>query len=132
MVLMTEPVVRMIKHPGTNKVMTTVSPEGEPHAIVCGSLMVTEPDTIIVGEVFMYRASENLRKNPKAEFLVWKGKDAYSIKAAAKARLDTGPIFEKMSAQLDKMGMSCVAVWVFEALEVWDEGVSGTTGDRVI
>ncbi len=132
MVLMTEPVIRMIKHPGTNKIMTTVSPEGMPHAIVCGSLDVTEPDTIIAGEAFMYRASEHLRKNPNAEFLVWKGKDAYSIKAVAKARVDVGPIFDRMSAQLEKMGMACAAVWIFEATEVWDEGISSTTGDRVI
>ncbi len=132
MALMTEPVVRMVRHPGANKVMTTVSPEGMPHAIVCGSLDVTEPDTIIAGEAFMRRTSEHLRKNPNAVFLVWKGKDAYSIKAVAKARLDVGPVFEKMRARLEKMGMACTAVWVFEATEVWDEGISSATGDRVV
>ena len=35
MVQMPEPVIRMIKHPDTKKVMATVSPEGEPHMIVC-------------------------------------------------------------------------------------------------
>ena len=70
MVDMPEPVIRMIKHPDTRKVMATVSPDGEPHMIVCGSLIVTEPDTIIVGEVFMYRASENLKNNPNVEFMV--------------------------------------------------------------
>lgn len=132
MVDMTEPVIRMIKHPDTNKVMATVSPDGKPHVIVCGSLMVTEPDTIIVGEVFMHRTSEFLQKNPDVEFMVWKGKSAYSIKAVAKARFDTGPIYEKMSSLLEKMGMTCVAVWVFEATEVWDESASDTSGDRVI
>lgn len=132
MVEMTEPVIRMIKHPDTHKVMATVSPDGEPHAIVCGSLMVTEPDTIIVGEVFMHRASEYLQKNPDVEFLVWRGRDAYSIKAKAKARLDTGPVYDKMCSLLDRMGMTCVAVWVFEASEVWDESASATSGDRVI
>ncbi len=132
MVEMTEPVIRMIKHPDTNKVMATVSPDGMPHSIVCGSLMVTEPDTIIVGEVFMHRASEYLQKNPNVEFLVWRGKSAYSIKAKAKARLDTGAVFDKMSSLLEKMGMTCVAVWIFEATEVWDESASSTSGDRVI
>ncbi len=132
MVVMTEPVIRMIKHPDTSKVLTTVSPDGEPHSIVCGSLMVTEPDTIIVGEVFMYRSAENIRCNPNVEFLVWKGKDAYSIKAVARNRLDSGPEFEKMCSNLDRMNMTCVAVWVFEALEVWNEGISDKTGDRVI
>ncbi len=132
MVDLTENIVRFIRHPSTNKVMATVSPEGVPHMIVCGSLMVTEPDTIIVGEVYMHRAAANLAKNPNAEFLVWKGKDAYSIKAVAKARLDTGPIFERMYELLDRMNMTTVAVWVFEAQEVWDESASDTAGERVI
>ena len=132
MVEMPEPVIRMIKHPDTKKVMATVSPEGEPHMIVCGSLMVTEPDTIIVGEVFMHRASEYLQKNPNAEFMVWQGRDAYSIKAVAKSRIDTGPVFDKMSQLLEKMNMALVAVWVFEATEVWDESVSKNAGTKVV
>ena len=132
MVQMPEPVIRMIKHPDTKKVMATVSPDGKPHMIVCGSLVVTEPDTIVVGEVFMYRAGEYLAKNPNVEFMVWQGRDAYSIKAVAKSRIDTGPIFEKMSQQLDKMNMTLVAVWVFEAQEVWDESASKNAGSKVI
>ena len=132
MVEMPEPVIRMIKHPDTKKVMATVSPDGEPHMIVCGSLMVTEQDTIIVGEVFMYRTVENLRNNPNVEFMVWQGRDAYSIKAVAKSRLDTGPVFNKMSQMLEKMNMTAVAVWVFEATEVWDESVSKNAGMKVI
>ena len=132
MVDMPEPVIRMIKHPDTRKVMATVSPDGEPHMIVCGSLIVTEPDTIIVGEVFMYRACENLKNNPNVEFMVWQGREAYSIKAVAKSRVDTGPIFHKMAQQLDKMNMTLVAIWVFEAKEVWDESASKNAGSKVI
>ena len=132
MVDMPEPVIRMIKHPDTRKVMATVSPDGEPHMIVCGSLIVTEPDTIIVGEVFMYRACKNLKNNPNVEFMVWQGREAYSIKAVAKSRVDTGPIFDKMAQQLDKMNMTLVAIWVFEAKEVWDESASKNAGSKVI
>ena len=132
MVQMPEPVIRMIKHPDTKKVMATVSPDGKPHMIVCGSLVVTEPDTIIVGEVFMYRACENLKNNPNVEFMVWQGREAYSIKAVAKSRVDTGPIFDKMAQQLDKMNMTLVAIWVFEAKEVWDESASKNAGSKVI
>ena len=132
MVDMPEPVIRMIKHPDTRKVMATVSPDGEPHMIVCGSLIVTEPDTIIVGEVFMYRACENLKNNPNVEVMVWQGREAYSIKAVAKSRVDTGPIFDKMAQQLDKMNMTLVAIWVFEAKEVWDESASKNAGSKVI
>ncbi len=132
MVHMTEPVIRLVKHPETSKVMATVSPEGVPHVIVCGSLMVTEPDTIVVGEAYMYRSAEYIRSNPNVEFLVWRGKSAYSIRAVARDRLDSGPVYDRMCQLLERKSMACAAVWTFEALEVWDEGVSGTTGDRVI
>lgn len=132
MVEMTEPVIRMIKHPDTYKVMATASADGRPHMIVCGSLMVTEPDTIVVGEVYMHRACENLMRDPRVEFMVWKGKDAYSIKAVATGREVSGPVFDRMSEMLDRMNMACVAVWTFEAQEVWDESASDTAGERVI
>ena len=80
----------------------------------------------------MYRACENLKNNPNVEFMVWQGREAYSIKAVAKSRVDTGPIFDKMAQQLDKMNMTLVAIWVFEAKEVWDESASKNAGSKVI
>lgn len=132
MIPLTEPVVRMIKHPDTCKVLSTVSPSGEPHSIVCGSLDVLDGGTIVVGEAYMHRASPNIEAEPRVEFLVWKGKNAYSIKAVAKERLTEGPVFDKMYVALERMNMTTVAVWTFEALEVWDESASDTAGDRVI
>lgn len=132
MVALTEPVIRLIRHPHTSKVLATVSPGGEPHMIVCGSLSIIEPDTIVVGEVYMHRASEYLHNDPRVEFLVWSGKSGYSIKAIAKERLVDGPVFDKMAATLERLNMTVVAVWTFEALEVWDESASDSAGDRVI
>ncbi len=132
MVQLPEPVVRMVRHPDTKKVMATVSPDGKPHMIVCGSLMVTEPDTIVVGEVFMHRAGEYLSGNPATEFMVWQGRDAYSIKAVAKERLESGPVFDRMAQQLEKMNMALSAVWIFEALEVWDESATDKAGTKVV
>jgi len=132
MTVMPEPVVRMVKHPECRKVMASVSPNGEPHMIVCGSLMVTEPDTIVVGEVFMYRTVEYLNANPMVEFVVWHGKDAYTIKAKARCRETSGDVFNEMSQKLDKMNMSLVAVWYFDVLEVWDASASSTSGSRVV
>lgn len=129
---LTEPVVRMIKHPDTCKVVATVSPEGDPHMIVCGSLDVTDRGTIVVGEVYMHRASEYLQRDPRAEFMIWRGKAAFSVKARAVSRSTSGPEYDKMCATLDRMNMTVVAVWEFEPLEVWDESASDTSGTRVI
>lgn len=128
---MPENVIRMLKHPDTNKCIATVSPDGTAHPIVCGSLTVTEPDTVIFGEVFANQTVANLGKNPHAEFLVWKGAEGYTIKAVATARLDTGPIFDKMNQLLSRMNMKVKAVWVFRADEVYDASATSESGKKV-
>lgn len=132
MVKLPENVARLIRHPSTSKAMATVSPEGEPHMIVCGSLILADDDTIVLGEVYMHRAAEYLLHSRFAEFLVWSGKDGYSIKTKVTGRYTEGPLFDKLSDMLDRMGMTCVAVWTFDALEVWDESASDKAGERVV
>ena len=132
MVSMPANIIRMIKHPDTGKVMATVSPAGEPHMIVCGSLTVSGDDTIVVGEAYMFRTAENLAANPVTEFIVWRGKEAYSFKTHVKCRLESGPEFDKMHHELEKMRMETVAVWLFEVDEIWDEGITDTTGKRLV
>ena len=129
---MPEPVYRMVVHPDTNKVLTTVSPEGEPHSIICGSLTAAASDTIAVAEVYMYRTAANLESNPAAEILVWKGREAYSIKVEAVERIESGPILEKMARDLEKMHMKVVAVWLFRVTGIWDEGIGNLTGSQVV
>lgn len=132
MVMMPDNIIRMVRHPDTAKIMATVSPSGEPHMIVCGSLTISGKDTIVVGEAFMFRTSDNLEHKPFAEFIVWKGREAYSLKTHATGRLTSGPEFDKMHHELEKMHMETVAVWLFEVDEIWDEGISQTTGKRLL
>ncbi|MBR6205228.1 MAG: hypothetical protein IKQ60_09370 [Candidatus Methanomethylophilaceae archaeon] len=132
MVDMPEPVMRMVVHPDTNKALSTVSLKGEPHVIVCGSLMVTAPNMIAVAEAFMYRTAENLCNNHMAEILIWKGREAYSLKVKACERVESGPVFDKMSRSLEKMHMTLDGVWIFEVLEIWDEGIGNMTGSRIV
>ncbi len=131
MVDMPEPVLRMVVHPDTNKAISTVSLKGEPHVIVCGSLMVTAPNMIAVAEAYMYRTAENLCHNPIAEILVWKGREAYSLKVKAIERVEAGPDFEKMVRSMERMHLTVDGVWIFEVLEIWDEGIGNMTGSRV-
>lgn len=132
MIHMPENVVRMIKHPDTAKCMATVNADGCAHPIVCGSLTVTDDNVIVFGEVFINRTKDNLERDPRAEFIVWKGRESYTIKAVATGRYEEGPAFEKMSLMLGKMNMSVIAIWTFEAQEVWDSSASDTAGTRVI
>jgi hypothetical protein len=133
MVKMIPKVIDMLRRPETNKVMTTVSPDGNPPAVVCGSLLVSDEESVIVGEVYMYATCRNLMNNPRAEFLVWSGKDAYSLQAVLKSRSDSGPLFEKMNQNLERMKMKAAAVLEFSVISVYDKGISpDTVGTRIL
>ena len=127
-----ENVVRMLRHPDTNKVLSMVSPDGFPHSIVLGAVIVGDDDRIYVGEVYMYRSSQYLEACPKAEFLVWKGKEGYSLRVEAEGRITEGPEFDRLSEVLGRKNMHVNALWVFRPSEVWDESASYTSGDRVV
>ena len=132
MVAIPEPVARIVKHPDTHKIMTTVSPDGKPHGIICASLAMDGDDTIVVAEVFMHRTAEYLANNPEVEFLVWQGKMGYSLKARVSNRLTEGELFDKMCVALDKFNLTPVAVWEFKVYEIWDESASKTAGEQVV
>ena len=131
MVAIPDPVAKMLKTPDSHKVLSTASPDGIPHSIVCASLSLAAPDMIVVAEVFMHRTCEYLKTNPNVEILVWQGKNAYSLKAVATERLVEGEVFDKMYAAMDRFNLVTVAVWEFKVLEIWDESASPTAGEQV-
>ncbi len=131
MITIPEPVAKMIKHPDTHKVLTTVTPDGKPHAIVCASLSMLGDDTILVAEVFMHRTCDNLKNNPNVEILVWQGRNGYSLKAVTTGRIIEGPAFDKMTAIMEKYNLTPTAVWEFKVLEIWDESATSVSGTQV-
>jgi len=132
MVQMLPIVMDMLIRPETHKVMSTVSVDGQPHSIVCGSLIVIDSETIVVGEVNMYTTCKNLETNSKVEFLAWSGREAYGIQAEAVGRVTKGPVLEKMNQHLDKMNMVAKALWEFRVCSVYDEGVGDLSGTRIL
>ncbi|MBR4244633.1 MAG: pyridoxamine 5'-phosphate oxidase family protein, partial [Candidatus Methanomethylophilaceae archaeon] len=128
MITIPEPVAKMIKHPDTHKVLTTVTPDGKPHAIVCASLSMLGDDTILVAEVFMHRTCDNLKNNPNVEILVWQGRNGYSLKAVTTGRIIEGPAFDKMTVIMEKYNLTPTAVWEFKVLEIWDESATNFAG----
>ena len=124
-------VIDMVRRPETSKIMATVDPDGTPHAIVCGSLMVPDPLTIAVGKVWMKRTEDNLLNGSKAEFLVWYGKTAYSIPCTARERIDAGPILDRFKEVLSAKNMVPDAVWVFDVQSVFDESATSRAGTQI-
>ncbi|MFA6805330.1 MAG: pyridoxamine 5'-phosphate oxidase family protein [Candidatus Methanomethylophilaceae archaeon] len=122
----------MLKRPETHKVLSTVTPDGKPHSIVCGSLIVKDPSTIMVGQVYLTRTCVNLANNRNVEFLVWRGPDAYSIQATFVSRQDSGPEMEKMTQLLAKMNMVPTAVLEFSVDSAYYEGITEKAGTQVL
>lgn len=126
-----EPVLRLLRIPDSSKVLSVVSPEGFPHSIVLGAVVVGEDGCLYVGEVFMYHTAPYLEADPKAEFLVWKGRVGYSMRVVAEGRVTSGPAFERIRTELSRMGMEAVAAWRFRPVLMQDESATPSSGNRV-
>ncbi len=58
------PVLRLLRHPDSNKVLSTVSKSGYPHSIVVGGFLVDDDGLIYVGEALMFCLTELLVLTP--------------------------------------------------------------------
>lgn len=126
-----ENVLKLMKSPGTVKVLVTASKNAKPHAIVAGSINSPKPDTMIIGEVLMKVSAKNLSENPSASFLVSAGTEAYEINCTSKARLDKGPELDAMNAALAAVHLKATAVWVFGVDAVFDQSASPNAGKKL-
>lgn len=115
----------------TTKILVTVSSEGQPHAIVCGSIFVTPDGKAGVGEILMKRASKNLKDTGKAALSIAAGPKAYELILKNPARADSGPVFEDMKAKMAAVNLPCFAVWTFDVCEVWDESAGPSAGSKI-
>ena len=116
---------------GTAKLLVTVSPEGQPHAIVCGSIFVTPDGKAGVGEVLMKRAAANLKANGKASIAIAAGPKAFELVLANPVRMDSGPAFEGMKEKLASLKLPCFGLWMFDVAEIWNESAGPDAGKKI-
>ncbi|MBO6083715.1 MAG: hypothetical protein J6O90_01350 [Candidatus Methanomethylophilaceae archaeon] len=115
----------------TTKLLVTVSAEGQPHAIVCGSIFITPDGKAGVGEILMKRAKANLAANGKAALSIAAGPKAYELILSGATRSDSGPAYEDMKAKMASMNLPCFALWTFDVAEIWDESAGPTAGSKI-
>ena len=132
MVKLTPVIVDFIRRPDTVKVMATVNEDGFPHSIVCGSVLVPDEETIAIGRVWVRTTGHNLERDPRAEFLFFSGKTAYSVLCDLVECSSAGPMVEKINQYLSRMNMSTGSIWLFKVKAVFDEGISENTGTQII
>ena len=121
----------LAKFKDSTKVLVTASAKGQPHAIVCGSIMAPSADKVIVGEILMKRAAENLKNNPRAAILLAAGQDSYEIALRNPVRLDVGDMLAKMNENLAKVHLKANALWAFDVCAVFDESAGPNAGKKL-
>ena len=131
MVAIPEEIIKIAGEKTAAKLLVTVSPEGQPHAIVCGSIFVTPDGKAGVGEILMKRSSAYLKAGGKAALEITSGPKAFELILKNAARADSGPLFEDMKAKMAAVNLPCFAVWTFEVAEVWDESAGPTAGTKI-
>ena len=131
MVALPKEVIDLINTKEATKLLVTVSSEGQPHAIVCGSIFATPDGKAGVGEILMKRASKNLKETGKAALSVAAGPKAYELILKNPERADSGPVFDDMKAKMAALNLPCFAVWTFDVAEVWDESAGPSAGTKV-
>ncbi len=113
------------------KVLVTADASGQPHAIVCGSIVSPQPDKMIVGEILMHKSADNLAANPKASFLISAGMEAWEIDVKNPVRIAEGPVLDGMNENLKAINLHANAVWMFDVDAVYDQGASPNAGNKV-
>lgn len=124
-------VLDLLSRPDSVKIVVTANKAGVPHAIVCGSVFSPDPKTLAVGEILMKVSSKNMKENPNVSILVTKGTDAFIVKTKVITRAADGEILGGLNKNLAKMNMKASAVWLFEALEVYDESAGPNAGKKL-
>lgn len=121
----------MISDPTSAKFLLSASTDGRPHGIYAATIVSPAPDTMAVGAVLMHRTSDYLSKNPKASFLIAKGMESYEINVRYEGDVTSGPLYDAMKAECDKMKLPLSCVKTFKVLCVCDESAGPNAGKKI-
>ncbi len=124
-------IIDLLNAKETTKLLVTASKDGQPHAIVCGSIFATADGKAGVGEILLKRAAQNLKDNGKAALSISAGPKAYELVLKNPARADSGPVFADMKAKMAAANLPCFAVWTFDVCAVWDESAGPSAGTKI-
>ncbi|WP_111708215.1 pyridoxamine 5'-phosphate oxidase family protein [Lutibacter citreus] len=128
---MPQEVIRLLNDNEATKVITSVSSKGIPHTIVVGSTMAPQEDLVCAAEILMQKTASNLKENPNVSVLAVKGMVSYQVVAKVKDHQTEGVIFDKVKADLEKKGLPCRGVWLFEPTEAYNQSAGPDAGKKI-
>jgi len=126
-----EVVVNLLNDKAATKVLTSVSASGIPHTVVVGSTMAPQADLICAAEVMMNTTSQNLKANENVAVLAVKGMESYQVIAKVNAHQTDGQLFDAVKVELEKLGLPCRGIWLFEPQEVYNQGAGPDAGKKI-
>ena len=124
-------VMDLLKRPDTTKLLVTSCKCGQPHAIVRGSIIPIDENTVGVGQVLMQTTVSFMKDNPKVAIEVIDGKTAYELRGEVIGSQTSGPGLDQLNGMLAKVGLKASALWTFSIKEVYDESAGPNAGKKI-
>lgn len=119
------------KRPDGCKILTTINPDGTPHSVVCKTLFIPDRSTIGVGRIYFKNTCANLSRDPRAEFLIWLGPNAFSVQCTLREEVAEGDALAAINEKLESIGYRASSVLLFDVLGVSSEGLGADAGKRI-
>jgi len=131
MVAIPSNVIDKINAQDSVKVLCTVDASGQPHSIPAGSIGAAGPDKMLVGEILMHKASENLKTAKKASFLIVNKMEAYEIVVDNPVRVSEGPMLDELNKMLAAIKLKANAAWLFDVKAVYNQSATPDAGKQI-
>jgi hypothetical protein len=133
MVAMPEKVIENIKAMKT-VVVATANDAGVPNAVPVASILVSNPETILIGDNFFKKTAENAKKaNCNVVVTSWVGREGYQVKGTGNYVTD-GPEYEAIKQAIKAMNPNLPAKGciVMKVAEVFDVAPGPNAGNKIV
>jgi predicted pyridoxine 5'-phosphate oxidase superfamily flavin-nucleotide-binding protein len=132
MVAMPEKVMENIKKMRV-VVLATVDDEGVSNAVPVGSIVIKDPETILIGDNFFKKTAENAKKpNFNVGVTSWVGMEGYQVKGKG-TYITEGPDYETMKQAIKAMNPNLPAKGciVMKVTDVYDVAPGPNAGNKI-
>ncbi len=126
-----ENVKALFSDPKAAKIIATISSEGEPHAIVAGTVVVLNEDTLAFAEIMMRKTSKNLTDTGKIAILAEKGAESYLVNATQPIRHTDDAIYTELTSKFSFLNSPITAIWTCEIAKIFNQGANPEAGTQL-
>ncbi len=126
-----ENVKALFTDPKAAKIIATVSAQGEPHAIVAGTVVVLDEDALAFAEIFMKKTSQNLADTGKIAILAEKGAESYLVNGANPTRHTDDAIYDELNKKFAFLNAPIAAIWTCEIAKIFNQGGNPKAGTQL-